>query len=108
MCLSSGSSVSQFRVQCGTVQGAMWLSTGCDVAQYRVQYGSVEGCSVAQLRVQRGSAPDYTIKAISNFFEKICGDIGRCTTSVKWKKSSIRKVFIISFGHLWVVELPYR
>ncbi len=53
------------------------------------------------------------IKAISNF-SKTCGDIhsSRYTTSVidtggKWKKSSIRKVFIISFGHLWVVELAF-
>jgi hypothetical protein len=27
---------------------------------------------------------------------------------VQWKKSSIRKVFIISFGHLWVVKLAYN
>ncbi len=47
----------------------MWLSSGCSVGQYRVQHGSVEGWGVAQSRVQRGSAPDYTIKAISNFFE---------------------------------------
>jgi hypothetical protein len=26
----------------------------------------------------------------------------------KWKKSSIRKVFFIFLGHLWVVELAYR
>jgi hypothetical protein len=36
----------------------------------------------------------------------------RCTTGVfdsgKWKKSSIRKVLNILFGHLWVVELRYR
>jgi hypothetical protein len=48
-------------------------------------------------------------------FSKIRGDIrsSRCTTGVvdtggKWKITSIRKVFIISFGHLWVVELAYR
>ncbi len=101
--------MAQFRVQRGSVQGAVWHSSGCSMAQYRVQHGSVEGCGVAQLRVQRVSAPDYTIKAISNFL-KIRGDIGssRCTSSVKWKKSSIRKVFIIFFGHLWVVELAYR
>jgi hypothetical protein len=45
------------------------------------------------------------------FFLKIRGDI--LTTSVvdtvdKWKKSSIRKFLIILFGHLCVVELPYR
>ncbi len=49
-----------------------------------------------------------------NFLE-ICGDIrsSRCTTGVvdtggKWKKSSIIKVLIILFGHLWEVELTYR
>ncbi len=58
-------------------------------------------------------APDYTIRADSNF-SKIRGDIRswRCTTGVfdtggKCKKSSIRKVSIIYFGHLWVVELAY-
>jgi hypothetical protein len=29
-------------------------------------------------------------------------------TSGKWKKSSVRNVFIISFVHLWVTELAYR
>ena len=60
-------------------------------------------------------APDYTIRVVSNFFENSQRDIrsSRCTTGVvdtggKWKKSSIRKIFIISFGHLWVVELAYR
>ncbi len=45
-------------------------------------------------------------------FSKIRGDIrgSRCTTGVndtggKWKKSSSRKIVIILFGHLWVVEL---
>jgi hypothetical protein len=44
-------------------------------------------------------------------FFKILGDIcsSICTTVVvdsgKWKKYTIRKVFIILFGHLWVVEL---
>jgi hypothetical protein len=48
------------------------------------------------------------------FFQKIRGDIrgSRCTTGVvdtggKWKKSSIRKILIILFGQLWVVELTY-
>ncbi len=48
-------------------------------------------------------------------FSKIRGDIcsSRCTTGVvdtgdKWKKSSIIKVLIILFGHLWEVELTYR
>jgi hypothetical protein len=31
----------------------------------------------------------------------------QCRTGGKWKKSSIRKVLIILFGHLWVVELTY-
>jgi hypothetical protein len=46
---------------------------------------------------------------------KIRGDIhsSRCTTGVndtggKWKKSSIIKVLIILFGHLWEVEFTYR
>jgi hypothetical protein len=45
------------------------------------------------------------------FFSKIRGDIhsSRFATSVndtggKWKKSSIRKILIILFGHVWVVE----
>jgi hypothetical protein len=56
-------------------------------------------------------APEYTIKAVSNF-SKIRGDIhsSRCTTDVvdiggKRKNSSIIKVLIILFGHLWEVEL---
>ncbi len=59
--LSSGCSIVQFRVQCGSVPGAAWLSSGCSVAQfrvgvvqYRVQHGSVGGCGVARLRVRRG------------------------------------------------------
>jgi hypothetical protein len=47
-------------------------------------------------------------------FSKIRGNIrgSRCTTSVvdtggKWKKSLSRKILIILFGHLWVVELTY-
>jgi hypothetical protein len=51
------------------------------------------------------NAPDYTIRAVSNF-SKICGDIrsSRCTPGVvdtdgKWK-NSIRKIFSIAFGHL--------
>jgi hypothetical protein len=47
-------------------------------------------------------------------FSKICGDVrsSRCTTCVvdtgsKWKKSSIIKMLIILFGHLWIVELTY-
>ncbi len=48
-------------------------------------------------------------------FSKIWGDIrsSMCTTGVvytsgKWKQSSIIKVLIIFFGHLWEVELTYR
>jgi hypothetical protein len=57
------------------------------------------------------------IKQIGPFriFSKIRGDIrssrfatGVVDTGGKWKKFSIRKFFMISFGHLWVVELAYR
>jgi hypothetical protein len=48
-------------------------------------------------------------------FSKILGDIcssrfvtGVVDTGGKWKKISIRKICMISFGHLWVVELAYR
>ena len=48
-------------------------------------------------------------------FSKIRGDIrgSRWTTGVvdvggKWKKSSSRKILIILFGHLWVVEWTYK
>ncbi len=47
-------------------------------------------------------------------FSKIRGDIrnsrfatGVNNTGGKWKKSSIRKILIILFGHLWVVEETY-
>jgi hypothetical protein len=47
-------------------------------------------------------------------FLKFGGEIrsSRCTTGVddtggKWKKSSIIKVLIILFGHLWEVELTF-
>jgi hypothetical protein len=47
-------------------------------------------------------------------FSKIRGDIrssrfatGINDTGGKWKKSSIRKILIILFGHLWVVEETY-
>ncbi len=87
-----------------------------------LQYGdrycwSLKGTVLRDFRLQVfymdqfPQAPDYTISAVSNF-SKIHGDIrsSRCTTGVvdtsgKWKKSSIRKVFIFSFGHLRVVEL---
>jgi hypothetical protein len=55
-------------------------------------------------------APDYTFRAVSNFFEisrrysqlKVHHRFttGIVDTGGKWEKSSIRKVFIISFGHL--------
>ncbi len=58
-------------------------------------------------------APEYTIRAVSNF-SKIRGYIrsSRCTTGVvdtggKWKKSSVIKVLIILFRHLWEVKLTY-
>ncbi len=48
-------------------------------------------------------------------FSKIRRDIhgSRCTTGVndtggKWKKSSSRKILIILFGHLWVVEFTVK
>ncbi len=59
-------------------------------------------------------APEYTIRAVSNFFEHSLRYLQhKCTTSVidtsgKWKKSSIIKVLIILFGHLLEVELTYR
>jgi hypothetical protein len=54
-------------------------------------------------------APDYKSVPLGhfNFFHKFA-DIfatGVIDTSGKWKKSPVRKVFFISFGHLWVVEL---
>jgi hypothetical protein len=33
---------------------------------------------------------------------------GVIDTGGKWKKSPVRKVLIILFGHLWVIELTYR
>jgi hypothetical protein len=50
--------------------------------------------------------PDYIIRAVSNFF-LIFAEIF-AAQSGKWKKSSIRKFFYDSFGHLWVVELAYK
>jgi hypothetical protein len=55
-------------------------------------------------------APDYAIGRFK-FFQKFTGIFaaqGVVDTGGKWKKSSIRKMFIISFGRLWVVELAYR
>jgi hypothetical protein len=56
-------------------------------------------------------APDYTIRAVSTFFENSrrysqlkVHHTGVADTGGKWKKSSIRKIFIISSGHLWLVE----
>jgi hypothetical protein len=53
--------------------------------------------------------------AVSNFVEKFAeifaaqgAPPGFVDTGGKWKKSSIRKVLIILFGHIWVVELTYR
>jgi hypothetical protein len=53
------------------------------------------------------SSPDYTIRAVSKFqkFAEIFAaqgapPVSTINTSGKWKKSSIRKVFIISFGDL--------
>ncbi len=59
-------------------------------------------------------APEYTIRAISNFFEN-----SRRYSQLKvhhrcrwhrwqWKKSSIIKVWAILFGHLWEEKVAYR
>jgi hypothetical protein len=59
-------------------------------------------------------SPRVYIRAVSNFFKNLqIYSRSRCTTSVvdtggKWEKSSIIKVLIILFGHLWEVELTYR
>ncbi len=61
-------------------------------------------------------APDYTIRAVSYFFEN-----SRRYSELKvhhrcrwhwWQMEKNlqknKKIFIISFGHLWVVELAYK
>ncbi len=60
-------------------------------------------------------SPQDKRKGPFRFFSKICGDIrgSRCTTGVvdtggKRKKSSSRKILIILYGHLCVVELTYK
>ncbi len=93
MWLSSGCSVAQFRVQCGTVQGAAWLSTGCSMAKLKGVALLNWGCSVGQ--------PLIIPLRPFQFFLKICGDIrsSRCTTSVKWKKSEKFSLFLLgTFG----------
>jgi hypothetical protein len=61
-------------------------------------------------------SPKPLIIALGPFriFSKIRGDIrsSRFVTGVndtggKWQKLSSRKILIILFGHLWVVELTY-
>ncbi len=58
-------------------------------------------------------APEYSFKTVSNFFEnsrrysQLKVATGVTDTGGKWKKSSIRKILIILFGHLWVVEETY-
>jgi hypothetical protein len=57
--------------------------------------------------------PLNTIRAVLNFFENSrrysqLKGTGVFDTGGKWKKSSIIKVFIVLFGHLWEVELTYR
>ncbi len=59
-------------------------------------------------------SPEHTLGPFQ-FFSKIRGYIpsSRCTnggvdTGGKWKKSSIIKVLIILYGHLWEVGLTYR
>jgi hypothetical protein len=58
--------------------------------------------------------PDYTIRAVSNFFRKFVEIFGAqgapplsLTPVANGKNLSNRKIFIISFRHLWVVELAY-
>jgi hypothetical protein len=59
-------------------------------------------------------APDYTIRAVSNFLQKFVeifaaqGAPPVSLTMVANENSFNQKMFIISFGHLWVVELAYR
>ncbi len=53
-------------------------------------------------------ALDYTLRAVSNFFENSRRYSQLKVQGGKWKKYSIRNVFVLSFGHLWVVELAYR
>jgi hypothetical protein len=57
---------------------------------------------------------EYIIFSEPRIFSKIRGDIrsSRFATGVndtggKWKKPSRRKILIILFGHLWVVEKTY-
>ncbi len=45
-----------------------------------------------------------TIRAVSNFFENSRRYSQLVDTGGKWKKSSIRKILLILFGHLWEVE----
>ena len=64
-------------------------------------------------RISFPQVPNYTIRPFW-IFSKFPGDIrssrfanGVNDTGGKWKKSSIRKILIIFFGHLWVVEETY-
>jgi hypothetical protein len=57
--------------------------------------------------------PEYTIRAVSNFFEnsrrysQLKVRHRFVDTGGKWKKYSIIKVLIILYGHLWEVKLTY-
>jgi hypothetical protein len=53
-------------------------------------------------------APDYTIRAVSNFFENSPRYSQLKVCHRKWKNLQSEIFFMISFGHLWVVELAYR
>jgi hypothetical protein len=57
-------------------------------------------------------APEYPIKAVLKFFRKfaeiLAAQSAPSTPVANGKKTSIRKVLNILFGHLWVVELKYR
>jgi hypothetical protein len=60
-------------------------------------------------------APDYTIRAVSNFFENSRRYFTAqglppvtLTPVANGKNIQSDNFFMISFGHLWVVELAYR
>jgi hypothetical protein len=97
-----------------------WTMTGRKGVMQTGRKGALmrQYCEIFNFRffswISFSQASVYPPRAVS-IFSKIRADIrsSRCTTSVvetggKWKKSSIRKILIILFGYLWVVELTYR
>ncbi len=52
--------------------------------------------------------PDYPIRGIFNFFKNSRRYSQLKVHHQQMEKSSIRKNFIVLFGHLWVVDLTYR